>query len=77
MTPAQLARRDRIEVLIGAAAPLLDLVLAAGDRISRIAEPGQSEYYPIRQGGKVALPGEPGYDADAGHLPPVEPPADA
>ena len=77
MTPSQLARRDRIEALIGAAAPVLDLVLAAGDRISRIAEPGRSEYYPIRQGGKVALPGEPGYDADAGYLPPVEAPPEA
>jgi len=76
-TPAQIARQDRIEALIGLAAPLLDVVLAVGDRISRIVEPGDNEYYPIRPGGRVALPGEPGYDEDAGFLPPEppEPPA--
>lgn len=68
MTPAQLARRDRFEALIGFAAPFLDLVLGAGDRISRIAEPSESEYYPIRPGGQVPLPGEPGYEED-GALP--------
>jgi hypothetical protein len=36
-----------------------------GERISRIAEPTDHEYYPIRPGGRVALPGEPGYDAEA------------
>ena len=36
-TPAQLAWRRRIEALIGAAAPALDLLLAAGDRVSRVA----------------------------------------
>lgn len=40
--------RHRFEQVIGAAAPLLDLVLAAGDRISRIAEPVDYEYYPVR-----------------------------
>ena len=72
MTPRQLAARDRIETLIGAAAPILDAVLAAGDRISRIVEPTDNEYYPIRPGGPVALPGEPGYDEDSGFLPPAD-----
>jgi hypothetical protein len=72
MTPQQLAARDRIETLIGAAAPILDAVLAAGDRISRIVEPTDNEYYPIRPGGPVALPGEPGYDEEAGYLPPAD-----
>ena len=36
-TPAQLARQRRVEALIGAAAPFLDLLLAAGDRVSRVA----------------------------------------
>ncbi len=40
--------RRRFERAIGAAAPLLDLVLAAGDRISRIAEPVDYEYYAVR-----------------------------
>jgi len=69
MTPRQLANRDRLEAVIGLAAPFLDLVLGVGDRISRIVEPGESEYYPIRPGGPVALPGEPGYEED-GALPP-------
>lgn len=66
MTPAQLARRDRFETVIGVAAPFLDLVLGVGDRISRIAEPSDSEYYPIRPGGPVPLPGELGYEDDGG-----------
>jgi hypothetical protein len=36
-TPAQLAWRGRIEALIGVAAPLLDVVLYAGDRLARVA----------------------------------------
>ena len=53
LTPAQLRTRERFEQLIGAAAPFLDLVLAVGDRISRIAEPEDYEYYPVR-GEKLA-----------------------
>jgi hypothetical protein len=75
LTRAQIANRDRIESLIGLAAPLLDLVLAAGDRISRIAEPTDDEYYPIRSGGPVPLPGEPGYEDDGG-LPAESAPTD-
>ena len=65
LTPGQVALRDRIEGVIALAAPFLDVVLGVGERISRIAEPTDHEYYPIRGGGQVALPGEPGYDADA------------
>lgn len=36
-TPQQLRTRARFEALIGIAAPALDLVLAAGDRVARIA----------------------------------------
>ena len=36
-TPAQVALRSRIESLIGLAAPVLDLVLFAGDRVARVA----------------------------------------
>ena len=47
-----------METVIGLAAPLLDLVLAAGDRISRIAEPNDYEYYPVRAGElREELPG--------------------
>lgn len=43
--------KDKFEAAIGAAAPLLDLVLAAGERISRLAEPVDYEYYPVRADG--------------------------
>ena len=36
-TPRQRALRARIEALIGVAAPFLDVVLYAGDRVSRVA----------------------------------------
>ena len=48
LTPAQERARERFEALIGLAAPFLDLVLAIGDRISRVAEPEDHEYYPVR-----------------------------
>lgn len=74
LTPREQAVRDRVESVIALAAPALDLLLAVGDRISRIAEPTDHEYYPIRPGGQVALPGEPGYDAEADLGAPPEPP---
>jgi hypothetical protein len=42
-TPTQLAWRGRIEAVLRIAAPALDLVLAAGDRFSRIVEPEELE----------------------------------
>jgi hypothetical protein len=48
LTPAQRRNVERVETLIGIAAPFLDLLLAVGDRISRIAEPHDYEYYPVR-----------------------------
>jgi hypothetical protein len=48
MTPGQARTRRRVEGLIRVIAPALDLVLAAGDRISRIVEPEDVEYYPPR-----------------------------
>jgi hypothetical protein len=50
LTPGQQRTRERFETVIGAAAPFLDLVLAVGDRISRLAEPEDYEYYPVRSG---------------------------
>jgi hypothetical protein len=38
----------RLGVVISAAAPLLDLVLAVGDRVSKLLEPEDYEYYPVR-----------------------------
>jgi hypothetical protein len=51
-TPEQVRLRERFEGLIGLLAPALDLVLAAGDRISRVAGP-EDEYYPIRPSGEA------------------------
>lgn len=51
-TPEQVRMRERFEGLIGLLAPVLDLVLGAGDRISRIAGP-EDEYYPIRAPGEA------------------------
>jgi hypothetical protein len=48
LTPVQKRARQRIEGLIAAAAPALDLVLAVGDRISRIVGPEDHEYLPAR-----------------------------
>jgi hypothetical protein len=48
LTPDQLRTRQRIESLIRLAAPALDLVLAVGERVSRIVEPEDVEYYPPR-----------------------------
>lgn len=50
LSPAQQRNQRRFETLIGLSAPFLDLVLAVGDRISRIAEPQDYEYYPVRAG---------------------------
>jgi hypothetical protein len=50
LTPGQQRTRHRVERVIGLAAPFLDVVLAVGDRISRIAEPEDHEYYPVRAG---------------------------
>lgn len=52
LTPAQLRTRERFEALIALLAPALDLVLAAGDRASRILGP-EDDYYPIRPPGEA------------------------
>jgi hypothetical protein len=48
LTPDQLRMRQRIEGLIRMAAPALDLVLAVGERVSKVVEPEDVEYYPPR-----------------------------
>ena len=48
MTPDQVRTRRRVEGVIKVIAPALDLVLAAGDRISRLVEREDVEYYPPR-----------------------------
>ena len=48
LTPDQLRTRQRIEGVIRLAAPALDLVLAVGERISKVVQPEDVEYYPPR-----------------------------
>ncbi len=48
LTPEQRRRRDQVETLIRLMAPGLNLVLGAGDRLSRIVERDDPEYYPPR-----------------------------
>jgi hypothetical protein len=48
-TPTQLAMRRRIEALIRLAAPALDLVLFAGERVSRVAGRNEIEPEPPRR----------------------------
>jgi hypothetical protein len=55
LTAGQQRLRERIETVIAAAAPALDLLLAAGDRVSRIVEPEDHDPYPVRSGGEPAL----------------------
>ena len=48
LTPSQLRTRRRFESVIRVMAPALDLLLAAGDRVSRIVGREDAEYYPPR-----------------------------
>jgi hypothetical protein len=50
LTAEQRRTRNRVEALIRVMAPGLNLLLAAGDRLSRLVEPVDHEYYPPRQG---------------------------
>jgi hypothetical protein len=54
LTPDQLRTRERVETVIRLIAPGLNLVLAAGERLSRIVEPDDPEYYPARTEGPDA-----------------------
>ena len=59
LTPDQLRRRERVEGVIGLMAPALDLVLALGERVSRLVEPEDVEYYPPRVTRAEPPPGPP------------------
>jgi hypothetical protein len=50
-SPAQLARRRRIEGLIRLAAPALDAILFVGDRVSRVAGRNELPPEPVRRPG--------------------------
>jgi hypothetical protein len=48
-TPAQRLWRARIEGVLQLAAPVLDLYLAAGDRLSRVVEREDLDWVPPRK----------------------------
>jgi hypothetical protein len=48
LTPDQLRKRERVETVIRLASPALNLILAVGERISKVVEPEDHEYYPTR-----------------------------
>jgi hypothetical protein len=48
LTPSQLRAREGVEILIKLMEPGLNAILAAGERISRIVEPEDHDYYPAR-----------------------------
>lgn len=49
-SPTQLAWRRRIEAGLRIVAPALDLLLAAGDRVSRVVDRGDDEFDSLRAG---------------------------
>ena len=51
-SPQQQRRRDRVESILRLAAPALNLVLAAGDRFSRVVAPPEEGQYAIRPAGE-------------------------
>jgi hypothetical protein len=53
-TPRQLANRRRVEAVIGLAAPLLDVVLFAGERVARVAGRNDVDPEPPRLGRRPA-----------------------
>ncbi len=50
LSPEQQQRRERIETLIRLAEPGLNMVLKAGERLSRLVERGEDDYYPPQRG---------------------------
>lgn len=58
LSPRQIVWRERVEGVISLAAPALDLMLAVGERVSRIAEPDDPEHYPVRSGSGGSLPSD-------------------
>ena len=56
LTADQRRKRERVETVIRIAAPALNLVLAVGERVSKIVEPEDHEYYPPRSSQPPAPP---------------------
>jgi len=61
LTPDQIRRRERVESLIRLIAPALNVMLAAGERVSRVVEPDEQDYAPARvEGGEPLSVGRAG-----------------
>ena len=56
LTPDQRRRRNRIELVIRLAAPGLNMVLAVGERLSRIVDPGHQDHPVPRTGDAEGRP---------------------
>ena len=56
LTPDQVRTRERVEKVIRIAAPALNLVLAVGERVSKLVEPEDHEYYPPRTSTRAVPP---------------------
>ncbi len=54
LTPDELRTRERVETVIRLASPALNLVLAVGERVSKLVEPEDHEYYPPRASARAA-----------------------
>jgi hypothetical protein len=63
LTPDQLRTRERVETLIRLMAPGLNLVLGVGERISRLVEGEDTEYYPVQTGRERRAPQDGGAGA--------------
>jgi hypothetical protein len=59
LTPGQLRTRRRVEGVIRLMSPALDVVLAVGDRVSRVVEPEDSDYHPPRVSRRSEPPARP------------------
>jgi hypothetical protein len=55
-SPTQLAWRGRIEAVLRVAGPALDLLLAAGDRVSRVVDRGGDDLDSLPAGAAAPLP---------------------
>jgi hypothetical protein len=52
LTAEQRRRREQVETVIRVMAPAMNLVLAAGERLSKLVEREDTEYYPPRPTGE-------------------------
>lgn len=68
LSPDQIRTRERVESVIRLAAPALNLLLAVGERVSKIVEPEDHEYYPPRARSADTPPSTPHQDAETPRL---------